>query len=635
MSRKVISCRLHRWSGPLMVLAALLLVLLLSQPAGSHVTAYTAGQPVLNSVVVYGDTRAGTAIHQGIVNQMIPLRPDAVFNDGDLVDDGTSVSEMAQFDAIIAPLRSISPYYAAIGNHDAPATLLMADFNLSSRWYRVDIGDLHFIVLDSTTSDLSQGSTQYVWLVSQLQSITTGFIFLVFHHPLLSSGAEHGSTLSLAHLIPLCEQYHVNIVFNGHDHDYERSFKNGVYYIVTGGGGAHLYPLGTLTPYSQVFKPVNHFSLLSESGGVVTVKAIDTAGNVIDQFATAASAGDTTPSAAVADLTATAATSNSVTLTWTAPGDDGNTGTASTYDIRYSTTTMTDGNWGSASQCSGETAPKVAGSAETFTVTGLSPDTTYYFAMKTADEVPNWSGLSNVPSQKTETTETQPPAVITNAATGIGIAGATLNGNLTSLGTAASVSMSFQWGTTTSYGSETSAQSVAAIGIFGANLTGLSANTTYHFKAKAVGDGSAVYGDDMTFTTANLADTTAQVISSTNSSGITVSGVTITWSTNEPGTSLVEYGLTAEYGSSTTIDYNLVNSHSVDLTRLKAGKTYHYRVISKDAANNAAVSADATFTTTARSGGGLPTWAWIIIVLVGVGVVGGAGYLIGGRLAKH
>ena len=90
-------------------------------------------------------------------------------------------------------------------------------------------------------------------------------------------------------------------------------------------------------------------------------------------------------------------------------------GTATTYDVRYSTSTITAGNWASATQATGEPAPQVAGSAETFTVTGLSESTTYYFAIKTSDGVPNESGLSNVPSAATATTA---PAAVTDLATG-------------------------------------------------------------------------------------------------------------------------------------------------------------------------------------------------------------------------
>ena len=232
------------------------------------------------------------------------------------------------------------------------------------------------------------------------------------------------------------------------------------------------------------------------------------------------------------------------------------------------------------------------------------------------------------------TTSTTPPTVTTSAATNLATTSATLNGSLGSLGTAASVNVSFEWGTTTSYGSETTAQSVTAIGAFTANLTGLTARTTYHFRAKAVGDGPAVYGDDMTFTTASPADTTAPTISLVTSSGITTTSATITWSTSEAATTQVKYGLTEEYGSVTPEVTSLVTGHSVDLTGLKAGKTYHYQVISKDAANNQAVWEDATFTTASPSGG-MPVWAWVIIVLAVVGVLGGAGYFAFTKMGKQ
>jgi len=109
---------------------------------------------------------------------------------------------------------------------------------------------------------------------------------------------------------------------------------------------------------------------------------------------------------AVIDLAVGSATESTLTLTWTATGDNGAVGTASQYDIRYSTSEITDDNWDSATQVDGEPAPKEAGTAESFTVTGLSPDTTYHFAMKTADEVPNWSELSNVPSATTTSMQT-------------------------------------------------------------------------------------------------------------------------------------------------------------------------------------------------------------------------------------
>ncbi len=113
--------------------------------------------------------------------------------------------------------------------------------------------------------------------------------------------------------------------------------------------------------------------------------------------------GDVTAPSAVTDLATGTVTGSSVQLSWTAPGDDGATGTATTYDVRYSTSTITAGNWATATQASGEPAPQVASSAESFTVTGLSVGITYFFAIKTSDEVPNESALSNVPSAATVT----------------------------------------------------------------------------------------------------------------------------------------------------------------------------------------------------------------------------------------
>lgn len=110
---------------------------------------------------------------------------------------------------------------------------------------------------------------------------------------------------------------------------------------------------------------------------------------------------DTTAPVAVTDLSALNATASSVDLSWTAPGDDGSTGTAASYDVRYSTSEITSENWSSATQATEEPTPSVAGTVESMTISGLSAETTYHFALKTSDEVPNESNLSNVPSLAT------------------------------------------------------------------------------------------------------------------------------------------------------------------------------------------------------------------------------------------
>jgi hypothetical protein len=126
---------------------------------------------------------------------------------------------------------------------------------------------------------------------------------------------------------------------------------------------------------------------------------------------------DNTPPAAITNLAAAYSTMNSVTLTWTAPGDDGNTGTAAQYDIRYALSPITETNWDSVSQVSSEPAPKAAGATEIFAVSGLSEDTEYYFVVKTTDEKSNWSALSNVATRTTQAlADVTPPAAIEDLA---------------------------------------------------------------------------------------------------------------------------------------------------------------------------------------------------------------------------
>ncbi len=116
-------------------------------------------------------------------------------------------------------------------------------------------------------------------------------------------------------------------------------------------------------------------------------------------------------------------------------------------------------------------------------------------------------------------------------------------------------------------------------------------------KAKALKSGMTDSAVASATFTVNPADTTPPVISAVNASSITASGASITWTTNEPATSQVDYGPTTSYGQATPLDSTKVTSHIVALSGLSASTLYHYRVRSKDAAGNEAVSSDYTFTT--------------------------------------
>lgn len=166
--------------------------------------------------------------------------------------------------------------------------------------------------------------------------------------------------------------------------------------------------------YSVLFNPTSSFSYAETVYVTVCDTITDLMGNRLDGdnngtpggdyafwFYTAASP-DTTPPGAVTDLNCSDIGSDQVTLQWTAPGDDGFTGQASYYDIRYANFMITEGNFATATQTSGEPPPSMSGQIDSFTVTGLANGTLYYFALKTADEDSNWSFISNVPSCTTQ-----------------------------------------------------------------------------------------------------------------------------------------------------------------------------------------------------------------------------------------
>ena len=108
------------------------------------------------------------------------------------------------------------------------------------------------------------------------------------------------------------------------------------------------------------------------------------------------------------------------------------------------------------------------------------------------------------PTQLNLTVPETPPTVDTSAASSVTTSRATLKGNLDNLGTALLAVVSFEWGRTTAYGRETTVQPMTSTGPFSFSLSGLSDDTTYHFRAKAVGDGPS-YGTDRTFTTRAVA----------------------------------------------------------------------------------------------------------------------------------
>ncbi len=118
------------------------------------------------------------------------------------------------------------------------------------------------------------------------------------------------------------------------------------------------------------------------------------------------------PPAPVDDLLAFDPSPTSVDLSFRSTGDDGNTGTPDSFDLRYSACPLNEGNFAAATEAAGEPTPGVAGTRHQMTVDGLSPSTTYCFAMKVLDETDAPSVLSNVVTATTDAPDTTAPAAV-------------------------------------------------------------------------------------------------------------------------------------------------------------------------------------------------------------------------------
>jgi hypothetical protein len=158
-----------------------------------------------------------------------------------------------------------------------------------------------------------------------------------------------------------------------------------------------------------------------------------------------------------------------------------------------------------------------------------------------------------------------------------------------------------EYGLTSAYGSSTALDATLATA-HSQTVSGLAASTVYHYRVKSRdAAGNLATSGDLTFTTpaSTTVDTTKPVLSAITVANLTATTATITWTTNEPAASRVQYGWQGGgvYDNQTPWDTPLVTSHSETITGLLHSTLYHYRVKSRDGAGNTVTSKDFTFTT--------------------------------------
>lgn len=380
-------------------------------------------------------------------------------------DNGTDSEYQAAVFNMYPTLLRNSVLWPTIGNHDTaqstnppPGLPYHQIFTLPTNaeagglasgtedYYSFDYGNIHFICLDSMTSDRAPAGPMMTWLQSDLASTLQPWIIAFWHHPPYTKGSHNSDTENQLiemrqNALPVLEAGGVDLVLTGHSHSYERSFLidghyglsstfnnsmkknggdgredgNGAYakasalpaphdgavYAVAGSSGQ---ASGGLLNHPAMFISLNSLGsmVLDVDGNRLDAKFLNSTGVVADHFTVIKGTNPVTPPAAPTGLTAGAVSSSQINLAWT----DGSTNEDG-FKIEQSTDNITFAQIATAGP-----------NATAHSVTGLVPATIYYFRVRAF----NTAGDSASSNTASATTLQAPPAAPTAlAATAVSV----------------------------------------------------------------------------------------------------------------------------------------------------------------------------------------------------------------------
>jgi 3',5'-cyclic AMP phosphodiesterase CpdA len=267
---------------------------------GSFKTPPKPGDPF--RFLVYGDTRTRHDVHRRVVARILEgERPDFALHTGDLVENGADQALWPIFFEIEHELLRHTAFFPSLGNHERNDKQFYEFFDMPLPYYSFNWGNAHFVVMDSDIANVADTpsarqafwDTQTRWLEEDLaKNQTAAFRFVAAHHPPMSAVSNRqGSNKEMTALMPLFEKYHVTAGLFGHDHNYQHYLKNGIHYVITGGGGAPLYDVD-LPPKDMLIKAirVENFVCVSVNGNTAKVETRSIDGSLLDAFELSGSA---------------------------------------------------------------------------------------------------------------------------------------------------------------------------------------------------------------------------------------------------------------------------------------------------------------------------------------------------------
>ncbi len=245
--------------------------------------------------VVYGDTRTRHGVHKRVVDAIAKINPDFIIHTGDLVRNGKETTLWPLFFTIENELLHKTVFYPVLGNHERNSRDYYEFFDVKSPYYSFDWGTAHFTMLNSDMGNAGYSeeakekfwAEQIRWMEADLEeSQDADFRFVAMHHPPFTAVKKrHGGNKEVTALVPYFEKYNVTAVFGGHDHNYQHHLKNGIHYVVTGGGGAPLYPVdGVIKGLTKKVESVEHYVRVKVDGSKGVIEAIALDGHLIDRI---------------------------------------------------------------------------------------------------------------------------------------------------------------------------------------------------------------------------------------------------------------------------------------------------------------------------------------------------------------
>ena len=264
------------------------------------------GDPVLRFGVI-GDSGFGDDQTRELVRLMRSYDLDFTLHTGDVVynvheQSGAAEAYAVKYYKIFEPLLSESQVFPVLGNHEYDrfaryegrpyfirAFPALTDPSVPEAalgtWYSFDRSGVQFIMLD-TQAFFGMGGRdeQTQWLEERLSDPSFRFSIPVFHIPPYTSGRHRNDgKVVQSDWIPLFVEAGVPIVFSGHDHNYERIERDGMTFIVSGGGSPVLYHETGLVEGSQDFHRRMHFVLVEVFEDRINLTTIDRDGSELDR----------------------------------------------------------------------------------------------------------------------------------------------------------------------------------------------------------------------------------------------------------------------------------------------------------------------------------------------------------------